>query len=225
MPVKRPIRAALFDAYGTLLDVHSAAARHSARLGAAWEAVSALWRAKQLEYSWVRSLTGPGQHRDFWMLTQQALDFALARHGIADGALREDLLAAHRALSAYPEVPGCLADLRARGIATAILSNGEPKMLADGVAAAGLRDLLDEVLSVESVGVFKPHPSVYEMACGRFGGDAGAIGFVSSNAWDAQAAAHFGMRVVWVNRAGQPDEYDLSARAALRPDLASPLFA
>lgn len=212
---------AVFDAYGTLLDVHSAMARHAGRIGPHWEHVSRDWRAKQLEYSWVRSLAGPALHRDFAALTDEALAFAAARHGIADTALLADLRAAYRALDAYPEVPGMLAALRAAGHATAILSNGEPAMLAEGVAAAGLDGLLDAVLSVESVGVFKPDARVYRLATQRFGAGPEDISFVSSNAWDAFGALHFGFRIFWVNRAGQPDEYGLRGRVTELPDLSA----
>ena len=206
-------QAVVFDAYGTLLDVHSAMQRHAARLGDGWEALSQAWRTKQLEYSWIRSLTGAAHHRNFALLTDAALDFVAARAGIADHALLGELKESYRSLNAYPEVPAMLASLREQGIATAILSNGEPAMLEQGVQAAGLTDLLDAVLSVEQVGVFKPDPRVYDLAIKRFGGDASQLVFVSSNAWDAFAAHANGFRVVWVNRSGQPGEYDLRAHA------------
>ena len=203
--------AVVFDAYGTLLDVNGAMAAHAARLGPRWEALSAEWRAKQLEYTWVRTLTGPGHHEDFWLCTRDALDFVFARHGIGDAALARDLMEAYRRLPAYPEVPGMLEALRGRDIQTAILSNGTPGMLADAVAAAGIAKLLDEVLSVEEVGVFKPDRRIYGLATRQFGCAADEIVFVSGNAWDAQAALAFGMRVVRVNRTGAPDEYGLAA--------------
>ncbi len=211
--------AVVFDAYGTLLDVHSAMARHADRLGPDWAVLSAAWRAKQLEYSWVRSLTGPTQHRDFAVLTDAALDFVATRHGLTDPSLLADLRRAYRTLSAYHEVPVMLAALRAAGIGTAILSNGEPTMLAQGVDAAGVSDLLDAVLSVEPVGVFKPDPRVYALATERFGCPAAQLAFVSSNAWDAFGARENGFRVVWVNRTGQPDEYGLRGTVIERPDL------
>lgn len=214
------MRAAIFDAYGTLLDVHSAMARHAARLGPHWQALSAEWRTKQLEYSWVRSLSGPAHHRDFAALTDGALDWVAARHGITDAVLLADLRASYRALDAYPEVKTMLAALRAQGVATAILSNGAPEMLAQGVAAAGIEGLLDAVLSVESVGVFKPDPRVYRLAEQRFGVGASEMIFVSSNPWDAFGACNVGFRVVWVNRAGLPDEYGLRGRVREVRDLA-----
>ncbi|MBV9735307.1 MAG: haloacid dehalogenase type II [Acidisphaera sp.] len=206
------VAAAIFDAYGTLLDVHSAMARHAARLGPEWPRISQDWRSKQLEYTWVRSLAG--RHRDFSELTDEALRFTAARHGIRDPELLQEIGRAYRALDAYPEVVDTLARLRRQGIARAILSNGTPAMLAEGVAAAGIADLLDDVLSVEAIGVFKPHAAVYRLACDRFGVAAEELAFLSSNAWDAFGAQAFGFRVFWVNRAGQPDEYGLRG-----PDL------
>jgi 2-haloacid dehalogenase len=217
-----PLAFAVFDAYGTLLDVHSAMARHAARIGPEWQRISQDWRLKQLEYTWVRSLAGPAHHRDFSTLTDEALAFVAARHGIADPTLLADLRAAYRSLDAYPEVPKMLAALRAAGRATAILSNGDPKMLAASVAAAGLENLLDAVLSVEAAGVFKPDARVYRLATERFGAAPKDICFVSSNAWDAFGALEFGFRVVWVNRAGQPDEYGLRGRVQELAEL-SPL--
>lgn len=214
------IRAAVFDAYGTLLDVHAAMARYAERLGPNWHNISAEWRAKQIEYTWVRSLAGPAHHRDFWSLTQEALSFVARRYGIADKALLADVLAAYRRLDAYPEVPKLLASLLDQGIARAILSNGEPGMLSDAVQSAGIADLLDDVLSVESVGVFKPDPRVYRLVTDRFNLPADAIGFYSSNPWDAFGALAFGFRVFWVNRSGQPDEYGLRGRVTELSSLA-----
>lgn len=202
-------RAVVFDAYGTLLDVHAAMARHAAPLGERWPLISADWRQKQLEYSWIRSLAGPSHHRDFWRLTQEALSWAAARHGITDPAVLADVLRAYRELDAYPEVTAVLGPLKERGLGLAILSNGEPGMLADATRAAGLDRLLDHVLSVESVGIFKPDPRVYQLAVDAMGQPAARIAFVSSNPWDAFGAHAFGFRVFWINRAGQPPEYDL----------------
>lgn len=207
----------LFDAYGTLLDVHSAVGRHAGAIGPDAPALSRLWRQKQLEYTWTRSLMG--RHADFAVVTAEALDFALATHGIADAALREALLAAYRELDAYPEVPEVLGDLRRRGLRTAILSNGSPEMLAAGVAAAGIGGLLDAALSVEAVGIYKPDPRVYRHATDHFGVAPAGTVFVSSNAWDAAGAAAHGFRVAWVNRAGQPAEYGFTRPAIVLNDL------
>jgi 2-haloacid dehalogenase len=209
----------IFDAYGTLLDMHSAMARHAGRIGPNWAEISAAWRAKQLEYTWIRSLAGPAWHQDFSVLTDAALNFVATRFGLADPALLADLRLAYRQLDAYSEVPDMLRAIRAEGIPTAILSNGEPEMLKQGVKAAGLELLLDEVLSVEAVGVFKPDPRVYAYAVKRLGGDASRLVFVSSNAWDAFGAHCNGFRVVWVNRAAQPDEYGLRRHATELRDL------
>lgn len=212
-------RVAVFDAYGTLLDVHSAMARHAVRLGREWQRISQDWRTKQIEYTWVRSLAGPAQHRDFAQLTDEALDLVAARHGIADTALLADIRQAYRVLDAYPEVPAMLQRLRAKGVPRAILSNGAPAMLASAVAAAGITALLDAVLSVETVGVFKPDPRVYRLVCDRFGVSPAHVAFFSSNAWDAFGARVFGFRVFWVNRAGQPDEYGLRGNVTELTDL------
>lgn len=196
-------RACVFDAYGTLFDVHSAVRRHQSALGDEASAISALWRHKQLEYTWLRTLMGA--HADFWTLTEDALDVALARYGVADeaGDVRARLLQAYRELGAYPEVSATLRGLRADGRRTAILSNGAPAMLADAVAAGGLADLLEAVISVEEVGLFKPRPEVYALACARLELAPEDICFLSSNGWDAHGAAHYGFRVVWVNRFDQ----------------------
>lgn len=215
------IRAAVFDAYGTLLDIHAAMARYADRLGPDWLRMSADWRAKQIEYTWVRSLAGAAHHRDFWTLTREALAHVAARYDVTDATLLADVLAAYRVLDAYAEVPAMLAALRDRGVVRAILSNGEPAMLADAVRSAGIAALLDDVLSVESVGVFKPDPRVYRLVVDRFGLAAEEVGFYSSNPWDAFGALAFGFRVFWVNRSQQPDEYGLRGRVVELADLST----
>lgn len=191
----------VFDAYGTLFDV-DAAAREAARtdpaLAEIWPALSFDWRRKQLEYSWMRCITG--QHDDFWRVTSDALEWAAARHGVRETA---PLLALYRHLLAYPEVAGVLAQLRDRG-QTAIFSNGAPQMLSDAVNSAGLAPHLDALLSVESAGRFKPAPEAYRVVTDHFGTDADQITFVSSNGWDIYGAATFGFDTAWVNRAGLP---------------------
>jgi 2-haloacid dehalogenase len=219
------IAAVVFDAYGTLLDVHAAMEKHAARIGPEWQRVSQDWRVKQLEYSWVRSLVGSAHHRDFVALTRDALDYTAAKHGITDRLLLADVLEAYRRLSAYPEVPEVLKRLKGKGIGRAILSNGEPGMLDDAVRTAGLTPLLDDVLSVESVGVFKPDPRVYQLAVDRLGIAPGRIAFLSSNPWDAFGARAFGFHVFWVNRAGQPDEYGLRGNVSELQDLSGLLDA
>jgi 2-haloacid dehalogenase len=215
------VTAAIFDAYGTLLDVHAAMERHAARIGPNWPAVSADWRAKQIEYTWVRSLAGPENHRDFWRLTEEALAWVAARHHITDAALLADVLLAYRRLDAYPEVRDMLSRLGGMGIQRAILSNGEPGMLGDAVRAARIDIGLDAVLSVETVGVFKPDPRVYRLAANCFGGEPGTLAFVSSNPWDAFGAASFGFQVFWLNRNNVPAEYDLRTLATELTDLAA----
>lgn len=198
------IDACVFDAYGTLFDVHSAVAQGGTALGDKAQAVSALWRQKQLEYTWLRSLMGA--HADFRQVTRDGLDYALAAYGVADEALKDRLMALYLTLEAYPDAAPCLAALRAGGRATAILSNGEPKMLAAAVASAGLSELFDAVLSVEEIGVFKPDPRIYKLAVDRLEVPAERICFVSTNAWDAAGAAYFGFRVAWLNRFSQQPE-------------------
>jgi 2-haloacid dehalogenase len=198
------IRACVFDAYGTLFDYASAAVRCRDELGDAFGRLTQLWREKQLQYTWLRAVQR--RHADFWQVTGDALDFALETLGIATPALRGRLMELYLTLDAFPEVPDVLRRLRAAGLKTAILSNGSPSMLQAAVEGAGLADLLDAVLSVEEVGVYKPHPRVYQLAVDRLGVEAAAISFQSSNAWDAYAASAFGMRVVWCNRYGQRPE-------------------
>lgn len=207
------IRAILFDVYGTLLDVHSAIARAGKELGANADAVSRLWRQKQLEYTWVWSMRR--DYRSFRAATEASLDFALAAHGIQLPELRDHLLKAYERLDAFPEVAETLPALRARGLRLAALSNGDPDMLEAGLQAAGIRPALDAVLSVAPLRIFKPDRSVYEL--GRAWADAPApeIAFVSSNAWDAGGAAGFGFRTFWINRARQPDEYEIATHAAV----------
>jgi len=198
-------RTIVFDAYGTLFDVHSAVARHSAALGPEAARLSEFWRAKQLEYSWVLSLAG--RYEPFWTLTESALDHAFARCPGADRGLRDKLLEAYRTLDAYPEVPSTLERLRARGLRTGILSNGDPGMLGAAVSSAGIARLLDAVLSVEAAGVFKTSPATYRLLLEAFEVQPREGVFVSSNRWDIAGAAAFGFSPVWVNRTGLPDEY------------------
>ncbi|WP_328734005.1 haloacid dehalogenase type II [Falsiroseomonas selenitidurans] len=199
------IRACVFDAYGTLFDFGSAAAGCAASLGDKAAPLTALWRDRQLQYSWLRALQG--RYVPFWQVTGEALDHALAVLGLAqDAALRARLMDLYFSLGAYPEVPALLRDLRQAGYATAILSNGSPDMLAAAVRGAGLEAAFDAVLSVDAVASFKPDPRVYQLAPDRLGVAPGAIAFVSANAWDAHAAAAFGFRAIWCNRTGQPAE-------------------
>jgi 2-haloacid dehalogenase len=204
MAALQGIGACVFDAYGTIFDYNSAAERCRDALGAKLDPLNALWREKQLQYSWLRSLEG--RHADFWQVTADALDFALAALGVADAPLRERLMELYLTLDMFPEVREALTRIRAVGLRTAILSNGSPMMLERAVARAGIGSLLDHVLSVEEAQIFKPHPDVYRLATDRLGLEARAIAFLSSNGWDAHGAAVFGMRALWCNRRGQPRE-------------------
>lgn len=198
------IAACVFDAYGTLFDVNAAAAHCAEDLGDKWQPLANLWRLRQVEYSWLRSVMGA--YVDFWQLTGDALDFAMASLDIDDRALRQRLMDLYLQLDAYAEVPEILATLKAAGQKTAILSNGSPDMLASAVNNAGIGDQLDAVLSVHELGIFKPSPRVYQLAVDRLGVRTDQIAFQSSNAWDAHAAAHFGFKVIWINRFGQARE-------------------
>lgn len=198
------VKACVFDAYGTLFDFASACARCKDDLGDNTAPLTSLWRDKQLQYTWLRGLQG--RHADFWQVTGDALDYAMETLRISDAALRARLMELYLSLDAFPEVPAMLRELKDAGFATAILSNGSPHMLRAAVSNAQLGDLLDAVISVEEVGVYKPHPSVYQRAVDRLGIAAREISFQSSNAWDAYAASAFGMRVVWCNRYGQRAE-------------------
>ncbi|HKW52205.1 MAG TPA: haloacid dehalogenase type II [Stellaceae bacterium] len=197
-------RACIFDAYGTLFDLTSAARRCGDGLGPKAEAVGALWRTRQLEYSWLRSLMGA--HADFWQVTGESLDYALAAHGIADAPLRARLMEAFLHIEAYPDAMVVLDALKRAGRPAAILSNGSPRMLSAAVQSAGLGPFLDHVVSIEEAGLYKPHPRVYELMVRRLDLDAEHICFVSSNGWDAAGAAYFGFQAVWANRAGAPRE-------------------
>ena len=198
------MKACVFDAYGTLFDFASAAKACREVLGDGIDKLTALWRDKQLQYTWLRALQG--RHVDFWQVTSDALEFALETSAIDKPGLRDRLMNLYLTLDAFPEVPDTLERLKKAGLRTAILSNGSPKMLDAAVKAAEIDALVDEVLSVETVGVYKPHPKVYQLAVDRFGIPAAAIAYQSSNAWDAYAASAYGMQVVWCNRYGQQPE-------------------
>lgn len=213
------LEAVVFDAYGTLFDVQAAVRKYARRMGESWEAVGALWRQKQLEYAWVASLTGPEHWRDFEVVTRNALFTALNWLGGANLQLVDDLMAAYRALPAFDDARPALVALREAGIGTAILSNGSRAMLADAIATAKLGPLLDHVLSVDAVRVYKPDPRVYRLAEDTFRLHCSRIGYVSANAWDAQAAAAYGFRTVWVNRINQPVEFAIHQIARMAADL------
>jgi 2-haloacid dehalogenase len=198
------IKACVFDAYGTLFDFASAAKACRDVLGDDTDRLTALWRDKQLQYTWLRAVQG--RHAEFWQVTGEALDYTLETLGIDRPGLRDRLMALYLSLDTFPEVPETLRRLKAAGTRTAILSNGSPRMLDAVVKSARLDGLLDAVLSVEAAGIYKPHPKVYQLAVDRLVVPAAAIAFQSSNSWDAHAASAFGMKVVWCNRYGQRRE-------------------
>jgi 2-haloacid dehalogenase len=204
MPAFTNIAACVFDAYGTLYDFNSAAARCRARLGGKADELSALWRTKQLQYSWLRSLMGA--YAPFWQVTGEALDFALQSLGLADKQLRADLMDCYRNIDPFPEVPGVLARLKEKGLRLAILSNGSPDMLAAAAMHAKLDAVLEASLSVDAVKIYKPDRRVYQLASDHFGVPAQRIAFFSSNGWDAHGAQHFGFQTAWLNRTGLPRE-------------------
>ncbi len=218
------ITTCIFDAYGTLFDV-SAAARQAAAepgnktLAEVWPKLAKDWRDKQLQYTWLRAVTGA--HCDFWQVTQDGLDWAMEACNLQNPALRERLLALYWELAAYPEVPKMLSALKEAGLNTAILSNGSPDMLNGAMQSAGIEAFLDDALTVESVGVFKPHDSVYALVEQRFGCARDQVLFVSSNGWDAGCATGFGFQTVWVNRAGDPMDRLPWRPAHVLPDLSA----
>jgi 2-haloacid dehalogenase len=204
----------VFDAYGTLLDVGSPVRRLAGAIGPNSEALSALWRTKQLEYTWVRSLAG--QYRDFQLVTRDALTYALQFLNITDDGVSDRLMEAYAAPDCYPEVKEALGSLRQQGKKTAILSNGTSEMLRTATQAAGIDRLFDAVLSVDALGIYKTNPAAYRLATDFFGCSASQISFQSSNRWDIAGAAAFGFKTVWINRLNMPDEYgDLKSDAVV----------
>lgn len=199
------VKACVFDAYGTLFDFNSAAGKYRNRLGNQADQISALWRTKQLEYAWLRSLMG--RHEDFWQVTRDALDYALDASGVSDRSLRDDLISAYLHLDSYPDVPETLPVLKRHGLRLLILSNGSPMMLEAAVKSSRLGDIIEAALSVEQVGIYKPDPRVYRLAQDNLKVKGDEIVFLSANAWDAVGAANAGLRVVWINRFGQRREH------------------
>ena len=195
----------VFDAYGTLFDVHAAIGRFRKDAGPDADRMSEIWRAKQLEYTW--TLTLNGHYVDFWTLTGRALDFALARVPSVDKALKPKLLEAYFQLDAFPDARAALRALKAKGHKTGILSNGSPDMLKGAVDAAGIGADLDAVLSVDAVKMFKSRPEVYALVTDHYKCAPGEVTFVSSNRWDVAAGTSVGFRSIWVNRSKAPDEY------------------
>ena len=195
----------VFDAYGTLFDVHAAIGRFRAQAGPDADRMSEIWRGKQLEYTW--TLTLAGHYAEFWTLTERALDFALARVPSVPKTLKPQLLEAYFKLDAFPDARAALRALKAKGHRTGILSNGSPKMLQGAVDGAGLGADLDAVLSVDVLKMFKPRPEVYRLVTDHYKCAPGEVTFVSSNRWDVMAGTSVGFNGVWVNRSKMPDEY------------------
>ena len=218
------ITTCIFDAYGTLFDV-DAAARSVAnepgqsQLAAVWGTLSADWRSKQLEYSWLRAIAG--QHIPFWQVTQDALDWALDNNGLHDNALRAKLLSVYKELPAFPEVPAMLKALKEKDVQIAILSNGSPDMLVSAVRSAGIGEYLDDVLSVEEVQIYKPHRQVYDLVWDRFDVPQTEVLFASSNGWDVAGAAGYGFGTVWVNRGDKPQDRLWAAPHRIVKDLST----
>ena len=200
----KDIAICVFDAYGTLFDFNSAVARHRSAIGPKADALSEMWRTKQIQYTWLRN--SMGAYAPFWQVTGEALDNCLASVGISDKSVRDKLMNAYLALDPFPEVPAMLDKLRRAGKRLAILSNGNPEMLDPMVKASGLADRFEAVLSVDAAKVFKVDPRTYTLVEQRLGVKPGNVCFLSSNCWDAHGAARFGFNVVWVNRASAPDD-------------------
>lgn len=195
------IKACVYDAYGTLFDVHSAVGKHRSRLGDKADAVSNVWRAKQLEYTFLRSLMET--HADFWQVTRDALEYSFDANDVNDSSLLEDLMEAYLHLESYPEVKATLSLLKEKGIKNVILSNGSPMMLEAAVQNSGIAPFIDRSLSVEDIKIYKPSPRVYQLAVDYLGIERHEISFQSSNAFDVAGSANFGFQVAWINRFGQ----------------------
>ncbi|MFL5259562.1 MAG: haloacid dehalogenase type II [Hyphomicrobiales bacterium] len=212
------IKACVFDAYGTLFDVHTPVRKLAAEIGPKADALTRLWRQKQLEYTWLRSLMGV--HADYWKVTGDALTYALASEEIDEPGLKEELMVLYLKLDPYPDALPALTALKSRGMRLAILSNGSPSMLDSTVRHAGLDKHFEHVLSVEDVGIYKPSRRVYRLAMQKLAlHDAPAICFLSANPWDAQGAAQFGFQSVRIDRFGLKDDVIPGKPAALIPSL------
>jgi 2-haloacid dehalogenase len=203
------MRAAVFDAYGTLFDVtgalrRAAEAEPDAPWAADWQGLARTWRQKQLEITWLRAAAG--RHADFWLVTEDALAWTLARGGLSTPELRRRLMELYAELPPYPEAETAVRALRAKGLATAILTNATPGMIEDLLRRSGMEALFDALLTVEEAGVYKPHPAVYALATARLACEPDDVLFVSANGWDAAGASGFGFRTAWINREGAPPD-------------------
>ena len=190
-------KAIVFDAYGTLFDVNSAAEKCKDKIGNKWENFANFWRTTQLEYTWLRSLMK--KHKNFWQITEDSLDKSMETFQI-DKSLRNDLLSLYKELSPYPEVKNVLENLKKKSFKLAILSNGTPELLNHLVKSSNLENLFDNIFSVEEVKIYKPDPKVYDMPVNKYKVDKGEITFLSANTWDVSGAGNYGYNSIWVNR-------------------------
>ena len=191
------IRAIVFDAYGTLFDVNSAAEKCKDKIGKKWESFANFWRTTQLEYTWLRSLMK--KHKNFWQITEDSLDKSMETFQI-DKSLRNDLLSLYKELSPYPEVKNVLENLKKKSFKLAILSNGTPELLNHLVKSSDLENLFDDIFSVEEVKIYKPDPKVYDIPVNKYKVSKGEITFLSANTWDVSGAGNYGYNSIWVNR-------------------------
>ena len=194
------IKVCAFDAYGTCFDINSAAQNLAKEIGKDWLSFSTTWRTVQLEYTWLRSLMK--KHEDFWRVTEDSLDFAMESHKI-DKKFRSKLLELYKKLNSYPELVTCLKNLKEKNVKTCILSNGSPSLLNELTAHAKVQDLFDDLISIEEVGIYKPHPKVYELVTKKFDCKPDEVCFLSSNTWDVVGGGIFGYQSIWVDRFGK----------------------
>ena len=190
-------KAIVFDAYGTLFDVNSAAEKSKDKIGNKWENFANFWRTTQLEYTWLRSLMK--KHKNFWQITEDSLDKSMETFQI-DKSLRNDLLSLYKELSPYPEVKNVLENLKKKSFKLAILSNGTPELLNHLVKSSDLENLFDDIFSIEEVKIYKPHPKVYDIPVNKYKVSKGEITFLSANTWDVSGAGNYGYNSIWVNR-------------------------
>ena len=191
------IKAIIFDAYGTLFDVNSAAEKCKDKIGDKWEAFANYWRTTQLEYTWLRSLMK--RHKDFWQITEDSLDKSMSVFKI-DNSMRDELLNLYRILSPFEEVPEVLKSLKEKNFKLAILSNGTPSLLNELVQSNKLDNLFDDIFSIEEVGVFKPDSKVYDMPIKKYKIEKNEVAFLSANTWDVSGGGNYGYNSIWVNR-------------------------
>ncbi|MFL2525809.1 MAG: haloacid dehalogenase type II [Pelagibacteraceae bacterium] len=194
------IKVCAFDAYGTCFDINSAAQNLAKEIGKDWLGFSTTWRTVQLEYTWLRSLMK--KHEDFWRVTEDSLDFAMESHKI-DKKFRSKLLELYKKLNSYPELVMCLKHLKEKNVKTCILSNGSPSLLDELTVHAKVKELFDDLISIEDVGIYKPHPKVYELVTKKYNCKPEEVCFLSSNTWDIVGGGTFGYQSIWVDRFGK----------------------